>query len=49
MVLEPYCRKAGGKKEGRERETERQRQRETERPWPRGERGEGKELKRARE
>jgi hypothetical protein len=35
MVLEFYCRKAGRK----------ERKREGDRPWPRGERGEGKERK----
>jgi hypothetical protein len=41
MVLELYCRKAGGKREGRKRERGR--------PWPRGEMGEGRERRRARE
>jgi hypothetical protein len=38
MVLELYCRKAGGKREGKR-----------DWPWPREEKGEGKERKRARE
>jgi hypothetical protein len=42
IVLELYCRKAG-RKERREKERGRGW------PWPRGERGEGKERKRARE
>jgi hypothetical protein len=33
MVLELYCRKAGGKREGRKRKRGR--------PWPCGERGKG--------
>jgi hypothetical protein len=37
MVLELYCRKKGGKREGRKRERER------DQPWPHEERGEGKE------
>jgi hypothetical protein len=52
MVLELYCRKAGGKREGRKREKERERERERgrgrgrgrererEQPWSRGEKGE---------
>ena len=40
MVLELYCRKAGGKREGRKRERGQ--------PWPCGERGEGRERRRAR-
>jgi hypothetical protein len=35
MVLELYCRKAGGKREGRKRKRVQ--------PWPRGEKGEGRE------
>jgi hypothetical protein len=41
MVLELYCRKAGGRREGRKRERGQ--------PWPRGERGEGRERRRAGE
>jgi hypothetical protein len=41
MVLELYCRKAGGKREGRKREKGW--------PWPRGERGKEREGRRARE
>jgi hypothetical protein len=41
MVLELYCRKAGGKREGRKKERGR--------PWPFGERREGRERRRARE
>ena len=41
MVLELYCRKAGRKREGRKRERGQ--------PWPRGERGEGRERRRARD
>jgi hypothetical protein len=33
MVLELYCKKAGGKREGR-------REREKDQPWPRAEKGE---------
>jgi hypothetical protein len=40
MVLELYCRKVGRKE---------RRLKERGQPWPRGERGEGKERKRARE
>jgi hypothetical protein len=39
MVLEICCRKAGRKREGRKRERDR--------PWPCGERREGKERRRA--
>jgi hypothetical protein len=35
MVLELYCRKAGGKRESKKRDC----------PWPYGEKGEGKESK----
>lgn len=41
MVLEFYCRKAERKREGRKKEAGR--------PWPRGERGEGRERRRARD
>jgi hypothetical protein len=41
MVLEFYCRKAGRKREGRKRERGW--------PWPRGERGGGRERRRARD
>ena len=41
MVLELYCRKAERKREGRKRERGW--------PWPRGERGEGRERRRARD
>jgi hypothetical protein len=41
MVLELYCRKAGRKREGRKRERGQ--------PWPCGERGQGRERKRARD
>ena len=40
MVLELYCRKAGGKREGRKRERER------DWPWPRGEKGKKEREKR---
>jgi hypothetical protein len=40
MVLELYCRKAGGKREDKKREKDQ--------PWPRGEKGEGKRKKRIR-
>jgi hypothetical protein len=36
MVLELYCRKAGGKRKGGNRERERER----DQSWPRGEKGE---------
>jgi hypothetical protein len=39
MVLELYCRKAGGKREDKERDW----------PWSRGEKVEGKDRKGARE
>jgi hypothetical protein len=39
IVLELYCRKAGGKRKGRKRNW----------PWPCRKRGEGNERKRARE
>ena len=41
IVLELYCRKSGRKREGRKREKGR--------PWPHGERGKGRERRRARE
>jgi hypothetical protein len=41
MVLELYCRKAGGKREGKKRERDR--------PWPRGKKGETRERRKARE
>ena len=41
MVLELYCRKAGRKREGRKRERGQ--------PWPRGEWGEGRERRRAKD
>ena len=41
MVLELYYRKAGGKREGRKRERGW--------PWPRGERGEGRRRRMARD
>jgi hypothetical protein len=41
VVLELYCRKVGGRKEGRKRERGW--------PWPRGESGEGRERRRARD
>jgi hypothetical protein len=37
MVLEFYCKKAGGKREDKKRKRDW--------PWPRGEKGEGKERK----
>jgi hypothetical protein len=41
IVLELYCRKAGGKRKGKKREREW--------PWPRGEKGKGRERRKARE
>jgi hypothetical protein len=41
MVLEIYCRKAGRKREGRKRERGP--------PWPHGERGKGRERRKARD
>jgi hypothetical protein len=41
MVLELYYRKSEGRREGRKRERGW--------PWPRGEKGEGRERRRARE
>jgi hypothetical protein len=41
MVLDLYCRKTGGKREGRKRERGQ--------PWPCGEKGEGRERRKARD